>query len=143
MGYDVQQGIGEHDVIVESVELVDKDGDGSNLVVQVRVKFEDGETGNKDLYATKSPKSAAITRKSLKAMGFDVDTRSLDEIVANRTLLSGVRIRATVEENEYNGKITHRISWLNAIPKPPAKGALAKLSSALKNAKDSNAEEAL
>lgn len=143
MAYDVKQGIGNHDVEVDTVHLVDKDGDGANIVLQIAVKFRDGETGQKDLYATKSPKSAAIARKSMKAMGFDVDNRSLDEIVANPELLKGAKVGVTVEENVYNGNVTNRIAWINSIRKPPTKDGLSKLTSALRNAKDSNAEEAL
>lgn len=143
MGYDLQQALGDHDVTVESVDLIDKDGDGANIILAVAVRFQSGEVGQKDLYATKSPKSAAIARKSLKAMGFDCDNRSLDEIIANRKLLAGAKIRAVVEEHEWNGNITNRIAWLNAIPKPPNKEALSKLTSALRNAKNDNAEEAL
>lgn len=143
MGYEVQQGLGDHDVTVETVDLIDKDGDGANLVLAVAVKFQSGEVGQKDLYATKSPKSAAIARKSLKAMGFDCDKRELDEIVKNRSLLKGAKVRAVVEEHEWNGNITNRIAWLNAIPKTPDKSGLGKLTSALRNAKNDNAEEAL
>lgn len=79
----------------------------------------------------------------MKAMGFDVDNRSLDEIVANPELLKGAKVGVTVEENVYNGNVTNRIAWINSIRKPPTKDGLSKLTSALRNAKDSNAEEAL
>jgi hypothetical protein len=140
MGYDVQQALGEHDVDVDTIALEEK---GMDLIVHVRVRFKDGEIGNKDLYPIKSEKSAQMTRKVLRAMGFDMDTRDLGEIDKNPALLKGAKVRAVVEENEYNGNITHRISFINAIPKPPSGNLLKAATAKLRNAKNDNAEEAL
>lgn len=140
MGYDVQQALGDHDVTVESNSLTEKEP--GVIVVGFRLKFKNGEIGNKDLYPLASEKSLQITRKTLRAMGFDMDKRSLDEL-QTPALLKGASVRAVVEENEYNGKITNRISWINAIPKPPSKDAIKDLQLKLRNAKNDNAEEAL
>ena len=142
-GYDLSQDLGTHDVVVEAIEIIDKDGDGSNTVVAFRVKFKDGEIGNKDLYPDKSEKSLEITRKSLKAAGFDMDTRSTNELRENPKLMAGQMVRVVVEENEWNGNVTNRISWINAIPKAPTKAVLSKLDAKLRMVKKSNREEAL
>jgi len=138
MGYDCQQGLGEHDVTLESIGFTDKDGDGSNIVLNMRIRFSDGEIGNKDLYPFSSDKSLQITRKTLKACGFDMDKRDLSEIMENPTLLKGAKIRATVEEHEWQGKVSNRISWINAIPKPIDKLALANLTMKLRQVKKEN-----
>ena len=143
MGYDVQQDLGSHDATVEAVELIDKDGDGANTVVACLFRFKNGEIGNKDLYPTKNDKSLEITRKSLRAMGFDMDKRSTSEIQGNSALLKGNPVRLVVEEHEWNGNITNRISWINAIPKPATKGALSSLDAKLRMAKKSNQEDTL
>ena len=142
-GYDLSQDLGDHDVTVESVELVDKDGDGANTVVACRFRFKDGEVGGKDLYPCKGDKSLALTRKALKAMGFDMDSRSTNELRENAALLKGNSVRVVVEEHEWNGNVTNRISWVNAIPKAPTKNALSSLDAKLRMVKKSNSEEAL
>jgi hypothetical protein len=141
MGYDVQQSLGDHDVTVESHSITEKEP--GVLVVSLRLKFSDGELGSKDLYPLASEKSLQITRKTLRAMGFDMDKRDLGELNKNGKLLAGAKVRAVVEENEFNGKITNRISWINAIPKPPSQDALKDLQAKLRNVKNDNAEEAL
>lgn len=141
MGYDVHQSLGDHDVSVESHSVTEKEP--GVVVVSLRLKFQDGEIGNKDLYPLASEKSLQITRKTLRAMNFDIDKRDLGELQQNQKLLAGAKVRAVVEENEYNGKITNRISWVNAIPKPASKELLSSLTSRLRNMKNDNAEEAL
>lgn len=140
MAYDVQQHLGDHDVEVDALALEEK---GMDLILHVRLRFKDGEIGNKDLYPIKSEKSAQMTRKVLRAMGFDMDTRDLGDIERNPALLKGAKVRAVVEENEYNGNITNRISYINAIPKPPSAGLLKTATAKLRNVKNDNAEEAL
>jgi hypothetical protein len=143
MAYNVNQGVGPHEVEVQSINVVDKDGDGANIVLSVVVKFRDGELGQKDLYPCKGEKALGMARKSLKAMNFDIDKRSLDDLCENPATCAGVKIQVTVEENEYNGAVTNRIAWINAIPKTPPKKQVSSLTDALRLAKKANAEEAL
>lgn len=139
MSYDIEkQALGEHEVTVESHGLTDRAGDGSNIVVNLRFKFQNGEIGNKDLYPCASEKSLQITRKSLKAIGFDVDSRDIGELQDNQTLLAGAKVKVTVEEQEYKGQVSNRITWVNAIKKPAAKAALSALTSKLRTVKKSN-----
>jgi hypothetical protein len=140
MGYDVQQELGEHDVSVDTVDLIES---GAELIVRVRVKFKDNEIGNKDLYPLKSEKSAQICRKSLSAIGFSMDTRDLGELQQNPSLLKGNPCRVVVEENDYKGNVTNRISWINAIPKAAGKSLLEKAQAKLRNVKTANTEESL
>lgn len=139
-GYDLSQAIGDHDVTVETVDLVEK---GADLIVRVRVKFKDGEVGTKDLYPLKSEKSAQICRKSLSAMGFSMDSRDLGEFQKDPAILKGNTCRVVVDESEFKGNVTNRISWINAIPKPASKGLLAQAQAKLRNVKTETAEEAL
>ena len=140
-GYNVEQALGPHEVVVQSCALIDKDGDGANIVLSVTVQFKNGERGVKDLYPCKGPKALNICRKSLKAMGFDIDQQSLDELAANPELVAGAKVQVTVEENEYNQQVTNRIAWINPIPKVPPKSRLSALTAALRTAKNANAEE--
>lgn len=140
MAYDLQQALGDHDVTVESTEIIES---GADLTIKVRVRFKDGEVGNKDLYPIKSEKSAQVTRKSLSAMGFAMDDRDLGELQRNPALLKGNTCRAVVEENEYNGNVTNRIAWINAIPKVPGNDMLSRATAKLRNVKKDNRNEEL
>ena len=140
MAYDLNQSIGTHDVTVDTIDIIEK---GADLIVHVRVKFKDGEMGDKDLYPVKSEKAAQICRKSLSAMGFSMDTRDLEEIQKNPEILKGNACRVVVDENDYKGNITNRISWINAIPKPASKSLLSQANAKLRNVKTDTASEAL
>jgi hypothetical protein len=48
-----------------------------------------------------------------------------------------------VAENEWNGRVTNQIAFLNAIPKKLEKAAISRLNAALKNVKKSNRTEEL
>lgn len=144
MGYDIErQSIGEHEVTVDWHGLTDKAGDGSNIVINLRLKFQDGEVGNKDLYPCSSEKSLQITRKSLKAMGFDIDSRDIGELESNHELLKGKKVRCTVDEQEYKGKVANKITWINPIPKAPEKIVLANLTMKLRQVKKENVDNEL
>jgi hypothetical protein len=140
-GYDVAQALGPHEVSVESHQVIEEEG--GKLIVSFRLKFEDGEIGNKDFFPLASEKSLEITRKALRAMGFDIDKTNLSELQANQRLLSGVKVQATVEEHEYNGKISNRISWINPIKKPAQKKLMDLATQKLRSVKKENAEEVL
>ena len=141
-GYDVMQAFGPHDVTVESHKVIEEEG--GKLIVSFRFKFENGELGNKDFYPLASEKALQITRKALRAMGFDIDKKNLADLNSNDgKLLAGVKVQVTVEEHEYNGKVTNRISWVNPIRKSAGKSAMDSLTEKLRNVKTENAEEAL
>lgn len=139
MAYDIstEQALGDNEVTVDSIGFTDK-GDG-NIVLNIRVKFSNGEIGNKDLYPFSSDKSMQVTRKTLSVMGFNLTERSLDEIFENPALLKGTRVWAVIEEHEYQGKVSNRIAWINAKPsvkqKPVDKLALANLTMKLRQVK--------
>lgn len=139
MGYDVQQDLGEHDVTVLSHDIIEPEP--GKLKVAFVVQFENGERGNKDFYPLSSEKSLQMTRKVLRAMGFDMDNKDLGELQKNKELLKGAKVRVVVEENEYNGKVTNRISYINAIPKAATGSALAELQKKLRMVKKSNATQ--
>lgn len=144
MGYDIErQAIGDHDVTVEWHGLTDKAGDGSNVVINLRLKFQNGEVGNKDLYPCSSEKSLQITRKSLKAMGFDIDSRDISELESNHELLKGAKVRAVVEEQEYKGQVSNKITWINPIHKSPEKIVMANLTMKLRQVKKENLNDSL
>lgn len=140
MGSEVQQALGKHEVTVTSVDIYEKAGDE---VISVLVHFEDGERSSKEYYPMKSEKSLEMTRGVLRAMGYDLDSKGLDPLLANNELLAGQKLQAVVAENEWNGRVTNQIAFLNAIPKKLEKAAISRLNAALKNVKKSNRTEEL
>lgn len=140
MGYDVSQALGNHEAEVVDVTTEEK---GADFIIHVRVRFKDGEIGLKDLYPLKSEKSLQNTRKTLRAMNFDMDHKDLAEVQMNPRLLTGAKVQVVIEENEYNGNITNRIAWINAIPKPASQNLLADVTKKLRLVKKDNRNEEL
>ena len=138
--YDLSQALGDHDVTVETVDVVEM---GADLVIKARLKFKDGEIGSKDAYPLKSEASAQMSRKMMSAMGFDMGKRDLGELQKNPELLKGNLCRAVVQENEYNGNVTNRIAFINAIPKQASRSLLDKANAALKAVKKNDKSEEL
>lgn len=135
----VNQNIGTHEVVVRKVKVYKEDG---AVKVAAYLEFENGEVGTKYL-GTKTPKSFGIMRKSLKAMGFDVDKLDIQELVNNEALLDGKKCEVTVEENEYNGKISNQIAWINALRQCPEANDMAELTKKLREVKKADEEESL
>ena len=64
-----------------------------------------------------SEKAAERTAKTLdEAFGREWDIRSLD---AGRSPFLGQKCRITVEAEEYNGQLRHKIKWLNPLESKP------------------------
>ena len=140
-GYDVQQDLGDHEVEVVENDLIESEP--GKLVVKLVLRFKDGERGTKDLYPIASEKSAELTRKALRAVSFDVDTQDLGDLQRNKTLLAGKRCIAVIQENEYNGKVTNRIAFLNAIKKPAGKSLIEEAMRRIRKAKKGGEDDAL
>ena len=140
-GYDVQQDLGDHEAVVKSHSLYEKEP--GKLVLAFRFQFKDGEVGNKDFYPIASEKSEQLTRKALRAMGFDIDKRDLGDLGKNETLLAGQAVKLVVQEHEWNGQITNRIAFVNAIPKPATAGSLAEATKRLRAAKKGGSDDEL
>lgn len=141
MSYDVQQSLGDHDATVEWHGV--SEATPGAVVVQIRFRFKDGEVGNKDLYPLASKKSTELSRKALRVLGFDIDSRDLGELEKNHELLKGVTCRLVVQENEYNGKVTNRIAFVNSIPKPASINSIAEATRRLRAAKKGGDDDAL
>lgn len=135
MSYNIEnQALGEHEVTVESHGITVK---GDTVTINFRFKFLNGEIGNKDFYPFSSEKSNEITRKAIRAMGFDIDRQDIEDLQNNQVLLAGVKVRATVEEQEYKGQVNNRITWINPIKVPPSKEVMKALTLRLRAAKKS------
>jgi hypothetical protein len=76
-------------------------------------------------------------------MGFDMGSRDLGELQKNTAILKGNAVRLVVQENVYNGNVTNRIAFVNAIPKPASRSLLDKANAALKAVKKTDQDEAL
>lgn len=137
---DLKQELGTHEVTVRKVTITEEDGGFITLGVQV--EFKDGEKGWK-YQNNKSEKGLQFMRKTLKAIGFDPDKNDLSHLAGNPEVLNGVECEAVVGENDWNGKITNRIDWINPIRKKPAAEKLAGLTNALRNVKKQDEEEVL
>ena len=140
MAYDVNQELGDHDGEVDTVDVIEK---GSDIIITARFRFKDGEIGNKDLYPLKSEKSAQLCRKAMSAMGFSMADRDLGELQKNPAILKGNAVRLVVQENVYNGNVTNRIAFVNAIPKPASRSLLDKANAALKAVKKTDQDDDL
>lgn len=140
MSYDVNK-LGDHDALVESVEF--SENQAGDCIINLRFRFPDGEIGNKDLYPFSSERSLEITRKSLKAMGFNMDKDDLSVLVAKPDTLKGKKVRLVCEEHEYKGHVTNRISWINEIREPAKASSLKTLTEKLRNVKKENLNDSL
>jgi len=136
---DLKQSLGAHDVKVKKLTFTEENG---FISIGVQVEFADGERGWKYVN-NKSEKGLQHMRKTLRAIGFDMDKTDLATLMDNPDVLVDQECEAVVGENDWNGKITNRIDWLNPIRKKPSKEALSNLTKALRDVKKKDEEESL
>ena len=77
----------------------------------------------------------------MSAMGFNMDERDLGEFSGNPELLKGRACRVVVQESEWNGNVSNRIAFINAIPKPASRSLLAQANAKLKAVKKNGGTE--
>ena len=103
--------------------------------VDVRFMVEDGEgweiVGN--IWLT--DKAWEMARKSLKAIGFDVDKQSTKLLDTNKELLAGNKCNITVAEEEYKGKTSLKVKFINPLSEAPSEDIFAKWDKKLREAK--------
>lgn len=99
-------------------------------------KLADGEHKVGYLYTTE--KAIGISRKGMKAIGFDIDNQSLDDLHEKPDMLNGNVAEIEIVEEEYKGKIKEKIAWINPVARSVTKADLQKLTHALRNAKGDN-----
>lgn len=128
----LNQAIGNHVATVRTVRVTEEEGGFTQ--VAVTVEFKDGERGTKYI-GDKTPKSLEIMRKTLKAVGFDIDKYDIAQLVAQPESLDGEQVEVVVGENVYNGTTSNRIDWINKLRKPPAQPALSNLTAKLRAVK--------
>jgi hypothetical protein len=126
--------LGKQIATVDGVEIKYNADDVPYFVVGFRAA--DGERMAGYLYT--SDKAIGIARKSMKAIGFDIDTRDLNELCDNPKLLDGNEAEIDVVEEEYKGKIRTKIAWINPVARKVSKEDLQRLTHALRNAKRAN-----
>lgn len=90
-------------------------------------KLEDGSEYEALIWMTQAAMNMA--RGQLRRCGFDPDTQDIEELATNATLLEGNRVPLLFEV--YKGKLQARID----LSGPPAKGEMARLTQALRDAK--------
>lgn len=135
----LNQELGTHEVTVKTVKVIEEEG--GTVKVAVTVQFKDGEKWTKYL-GNKTPKQLEILRKSLKAIGFDIDKYPLSQLVNHPDSLDGEMCEVVVEENQYNGNTTNQIAWINKLRKAPPASTLDELTAKLRAVKKGEEEQA-
>jgi hypothetical protein len=101
-------------------------------VIDIICENAAGETINATIWLT--AKAFGIARKSLKVIGFDVDSRKLAELLDTPKLLAGNKFPAEIEE--YRGELRANV---RIGADPPKKTRLEELEAGLRAAKKGNA----
>ena len=61
-------------------------------------------------------RASGVARKSLEAMGFDVDKDNFALLKANPEMLSGKECQVEIAEKEFRDNITLEVAWINPLP---------------------------
>ncbi len=69
-----------------------------------------------------TPGAAKIARKSLRVLGFDLDSGHVKDLHERPTLLAGRECELEIGEEEYEGKKRLRVQWINDLKDPGAEG---------------------
>lgn len=81
-------------------------------------------------------KSMGIARKSLKAMGFDIDTFDLSHLQENHTLLAGNKCKIDIQLDDQGKEL--RVKWINPLGDTPSKQVFDNLTQQLRTVKKAN-----
>ena len=95
--------------------------------LEVHFKLEGNEAIWGHIYFTNKP----LARKSIKAIGFDIDNRGLDELRNDNFILTGEKCEVELEDDAQYGM---KVKWINALG-GDADLDLTKLTTDLRNAK--------
>ena len=85
-----------------------------------------------------SQKAMGMARKSLKAVGFDIDKYDISDLEANGEALAGNKCSIDVRSEEYpagSGKYNLKVAFINPLYEPLSKERSAKLTDLLRKAK--------
>jgi hypothetical protein len=129
---DLKVELGSHPVKVRDVRVTEEDGGFVSIGIQV--EFQNGEKGWKYVN-NKTDKGLLIMRKTLKSIGFDPDKNDIAFLVKDEKALWDNECEAVVGENDWNGRITNRIDWINPLRKKPDAAKLSGLTDALRGIK--------
>lgn len=86
---------------------------GGTPYVLVTFQLNDNETIQARIFLTE--KAAGIARKSLKAIGFDPDKQDLSALDENQHLLTGREAELDIREEEYRGRTSLKVAFINPI----------------------------
>ena len=130
---------GTYPAIVRKTDLSTTQNGHLRIGVKLLVNGEEEMWGN--VYF--SEKAMHIARKSLKAMGFDPDTRSIVEMEDNPELLAGNECEVTVKPDTYKADGSTKIAFINPKKIRPTPEKLAEMDAALRAIKsEDEAKEA-
>jgi len=82
-----------------------------------------------------TPRAMGVARKSLQAMGLDIDAVGLSALDLDPKMLDGNTCEIDVEEEEYNNKLYSKVKWINAIKNKPTSKTLDALTKSLRDVK--------
>lgn len=86
-------------------------------------------------------KAMGIARKSLKAIGFDVDKQNVLALDENPTLLAGNKCELDIRPETYNGETSLKVAWINPIPEPKSQATFDKITDQLRKVKKTDEAE--
>ena len=82
-----------------------------------------------------SPKAMPMARKSLKAIGFDIDNRSLCDLEDQPEILASNECEIVVDEEEYRGVASLKVKYINRKRTKLGRETLSRYDAALRAAK--------
>lgn len=107
-------GVGKHIVVVVKHEIRTIQRTGNRYV---SITFQDpdsGQTIDGAIWLTK--RAVSQSRKSLEALGFDVDQCELQVLDDQPEFLKGARAEIIVHEEEWQGQKRAKVRWINRPP---------------------------
>lgn len=110
-----------------------------NLYVFVIFELDGGDRIPGEIWLTE--KSMNMARKSLKAIGFDVDSRNIGELDLDHALLNGQKCQVDIQEEVFKNEARLKVKWINPLPKPKSQTQLDTITKALRAAKSRRPDE--
>lgn len=112
------------------------DASGDKWYVYIKFECAGGDTIPARIYLTDA--AMGIARKSLKAIGFDIDAKPLEDIDGEPYILNGNKAELDIEEQEHppgSGKYSMRVKWVNPLPTAKDTNAMKRMTEKLRAAK--------
>ena len=128
--YGINLDLGDYVGTVVATQLVEL-GQNRTPALKVRVDVE-GEVVEPVVWIT--PKALGMARQALKAIGFDIDGRNIEELDENPKALAGNPCPVRVVEDDYGGKLRKKAEIITSTAARIAKPRMDAITRALRDA---------